>query len=123
MIDRSELTYNLLDIGLISIHDQTHICIENHENPLEFKDLEYKTSICVAAPSIYRILLEQAGIKPGHGMMFGQTNALIIISIISNICTQIEDPCNDEALCHLEEFICAHMDNVPDWKLFIGMRN
>lgn len=123
MIDRSDLTYNVLDIGLIGTQDQIHMYIENRENSLEFKDLNYKTSICVAAPNIYRILLEQAGIKPGHGMMFSKANALTIISIISNICILIEDPCNDEALRHLEEFICTHMGDVPDWKLFIGMRN
>ena len=123
MIDRSDLTYNLLDIGIMDVQDQAYMHIDKHENPLGFKDLEYKTSICVAAPNIYRILLEQAGIKPGHGMMFGKTSALTIISIISNICTQIEDPCNDEALRYLEEFICAHMGDIPDWKLFIGMRN
>lgn len=123
MIDKSDLAYNILDIGLMGVQDQAHMYIESRENPLEFKDLNYKTSICVAVPNIYRMLLEQAGIKPGHGMMFGKTNALIIISIISNICIQIEDPCNDEALRYLEEFICAHMGDIPDWKLFIGMRN
>ena len=81
MIDRSDLTYNLLDIGIMDVQDQAHMYIENSENPLEFKDLEYKTSICVAAPNIYRILLEQAGI-----------NALAYVEYDKNCCETLK--CN-----------------------------
>ena len=107
----------------MGMREQSHMNIKDEECPLEFKDLEYKTSIYIAAPEIYRILLEQAGIKPGHGMMLGKTNALIFITLTVNICIQIDDPGNVEAIELLQDYICKHMNDVPDWKLFIGMRN
>ena len=123
MFDSSNLTYNLLDAGLIGEREQAYMLIDDKDKPLEFKDLKYKTSICVAAPDIYRNLLDQAGIYPGHGMMLSKTNALIFIALIINICSQIEDPSNIEAIELLQEHICKHMNDVPNWKLFVGMRN
>ena len=123
MIDKSNLVYNLLDVGLMGMREQTHMMTKDEDYPLKFEDLEYKTSIYVATPEIYRTLLAQASIKPGHGMMLGRTNALVFIALTVNICTQIDDPGNTEAIELLQKHICAHMNDVPDWKLFVGMRN